>query len=77
MVFTEARRHFVERRVADRMAETGAASFMNFFARLKRSDWTARSRSSSMPSQSAKPISTARIISSPAYRPISSANGLG
>lgn len=35
LVFTEARRYFVERRVTDRIAETGATSFMNYFARLR------------------------------------------
>jgi chemotaxis protein methyltransferase CheR len=35
MVFTEARRYFVERRVTDRMAETGMTSFTNYFARLR------------------------------------------
>jgi chemotaxis protein methyltransferase CheR len=34
MVFPEARRHFVERRVADRMAATGATSFARYFVRL-------------------------------------------
>ena len=35
LVFTEARRYFVERRVTDRMAETGMTSFSNYFARLR------------------------------------------
>jgi chemotaxis protein methyltransferase CheR len=35
MVFTEARRYFVERRVLDRMAATGALSFASYFARLR------------------------------------------
>jgi len=35
MVFTEAKRYFVERRVADRMATTGATSFASYFARLR------------------------------------------
>ena len=65
LVFTEARRYFVERRVTDRMAETGMTSFTNYFARL-RGVWTARSRDLSMLSPSTRPISTAKIISSPA-----------
>ena len=35
LVFTEARRYFVERRVTDRMAESGMTSFTNYFARLR------------------------------------------
>ena len=35
MVFTEQRRYFVERRVWERMAATGAASFAGYFARLR------------------------------------------
>ena len=33
--FSESRRYFVSRRVADRMAATGAASFPDYFARLR------------------------------------------
>jgi len=39
IVFTEAKRYFVERRVTDRMSATGARSFASYFARL-RSDAT-------------------------------------
>lgn len=35
MTFNESRRYFVDRRVADRMAATGAASFASYFARLR------------------------------------------
>ena len=35
MVFTEARRYFVVRRIVDRMAATGAGSFASYFARLR------------------------------------------
>ncbi|HWD29426.1 MAG TPA: protein-glutamate O-methyltransferase CheR [Rhizomicrobium sp.] len=35
MPFTEARRYFVERRVVERMAQTGAVSFASYFARLR------------------------------------------
>lgn len=35
MVFTEAKRYYVERRVADRMSATGATSFASYFARLR------------------------------------------
>jgi chemotaxis protein methyltransferase CheR len=35
MTFNESRRYFVERRVADRMAATGATSFASYFARLR------------------------------------------
>jgi chemotaxis protein methyltransferase CheR len=35
MVFTEARRYFVERRLEDRMIATGSSSFATYFARLR------------------------------------------
>jgi chemotaxis protein methyltransferase CheR len=35
MVFTEAKRYYVERRVVERMAATGAGSFPSYFARLR------------------------------------------
>jgi len=35
MVFTEAKRYYVERRVNERMAATGAASFASYFAGLR------------------------------------------
>lgn len=35
MVFTETKRYYVQRRVTDRMAATGAASFASYFARLR------------------------------------------
>jgi chemotaxis protein methyltransferase CheR len=35
MVFTEAKRYYVDRRVDDRMAATGATSFASYFARLR------------------------------------------
>ena len=35
MIFSESRRYFVDRRVADRMTATGAASFASYFARLR------------------------------------------
>jgi chemotaxis protein methyltransferase CheR len=35
MVFTEAKRYYVERRVVDRMSATGAGSFASYFARLR------------------------------------------
>jgi chemotaxis protein methyltransferase CheR len=35
MVFTEAKRYFVERRLNDRMAATSASSFGSYFARLR------------------------------------------
>jgi chemotaxis protein methyltransferase CheR len=35
MSFTDARRYFVDRRVADRMAATGTSSFPDYFARLR------------------------------------------
>ena len=35
MVFTEAKRYYVERRVNDRMGFTGAQSFASYFARLR------------------------------------------
>ena len=35
MVFTEAKRYYVERRVSDRMAATGAGSFASYFAGLR------------------------------------------
>jgi chemotaxis protein methyltransferase CheR len=35
MVFTETKRYYVQRRVTDRMAETGATSFASYFARLR------------------------------------------
>lgn len=35
MTFNESRRYFVDRRVAERMAATGATSFQSYFARLR------------------------------------------
>jgi chemotaxis protein methyltransferase CheR len=35
MVFTEARRYYVERRIWERMAATGSVSFANYFAYLR------------------------------------------
>jgi chemotaxis protein methyltransferase CheR len=35
MVFNEAKRYYVDRRVDDRMAATGSASFASYFARLR------------------------------------------
>jgi chemotaxis protein methyltransferase CheR len=35
MVFTETKRYYVQRRITDRMAATGATSFANYFARLR------------------------------------------
>jgi chemotaxis protein methyltransferase CheR len=35
MVFTEAKRYYVQRRINDRMAATGATSFPSYFARLR------------------------------------------
>ena len=35
MVFTETKRYYVERRITDRMAATGAGSFAGYFARLR------------------------------------------
>ncbi len=35
MVFTEAKRYYVQRRITDRIAETGATSFASYFARLR------------------------------------------
>ena len=35
MVFTEAKRYYVERRVVERMIATGATSFASYFARLR------------------------------------------
>lgn len=35
MIFTEAKRYYVQRRVNDRMAATGATSFASYFARLR------------------------------------------
>ena len=35
MVFTESKRYYVQRRVNDRMAATGATSFASYFARLR------------------------------------------
>ncbi|MEI9994684.1 MAG: protein-glutamate O-methyltransferase CheR [Rhizomicrobium sp.] len=35
MTFNETRRYFVDRRVADRMAATGASTFADYFARLR------------------------------------------
>ena len=35
MIFTEAKRYYVERRVADRMLSTQSSSFENYFARLR------------------------------------------
>lgn len=35
MVFTEAKRYYVQRRVADRMTATGSGSFASYFARLR------------------------------------------
>lgn len=35
MVFTEAKRYYVQRRVTERMAATGAATFASYFARLR------------------------------------------
>jgi chemotaxis protein methyltransferase CheR len=35
MVFTEAKRYYVQRRVDDRVAATGATSFASYFARLR------------------------------------------
>jgi chemotaxis protein methyltransferase CheR len=35
MVFTETKRYFVQRRVSERMAATGATSFASYFARLR------------------------------------------
>jgi chemotaxis protein methyltransferase CheR len=35
VVFTEAKRYYVERRLADRMEATGATSFAGYFARLR------------------------------------------
>jgi chemotaxis protein methyltransferase CheR len=35
MIFTEAKRYYVERRVMERMASTDSSSFENYFARLR------------------------------------------
>ena len=35
MVFTEAKRYYVERRVSERMSATGSGSFASYFARLR------------------------------------------
>lgn len=35
MIFTEAKRYYVERRVVERMTATGAPSFAHYFARLR------------------------------------------
>ena len=35
MIFTEAKRYYVERRVNDRMTATGSGSFASYFARLR------------------------------------------
>src|SRR6478672_1139030 len=35
MVFTEAKRYYVERRILERMVATGATSFASYFARLR------------------------------------------
>jgi chemotaxis protein methyltransferase CheR len=35
MIFTEAKRYYVERRVVDRMLSTNASDFENYFARLR------------------------------------------
>ncbi len=35
MVFTEAKRYYVQRRIDDRMEATGAATFTSYFARLR------------------------------------------
>jgi chemotaxis protein methyltransferase CheR len=35
MVFTEAKRYYVERRIQERMSATGASSFTDYFARLR------------------------------------------
>jgi chemotaxis protein methyltransferase CheR len=35
MVFTEAKRYYVERRIVERMQETGCGSFANYFSRLR------------------------------------------
>jgi chemotaxis protein methyltransferase CheR len=35
MLFTEAKRYYVERRVSERMAATGTTSFASYFARLR------------------------------------------
>jgi chemotaxis protein methyltransferase CheR len=35
MIFTEAKRYYVERRVHERMAATGSTSFASYFARLR------------------------------------------
>ena len=35
MIFTEAKRYYVERRIRDRMSTTGANSFADYFARLR------------------------------------------
>jgi chemotaxis protein methyltransferase CheR len=35
MVFTEAKRYYVERRVNERMSATGSQSFAAYFARLR------------------------------------------
>ena len=35
MVFTDAKRYFVQRRLADRMSAAGATSFTSYFARLR------------------------------------------
>jgi chemotaxis protein methyltransferase CheR len=35
MLFTEAKRYYVERRIQERMGATGAASFASYFARLR------------------------------------------
>ena len=43
MVFTEAKRYYVERRVVERMTATGSGSFASYFARL-RSDVAGRDR---------------------------------
>jgi chemotaxis protein methyltransferase CheR len=35
MVFTEAKRYYVQRRITDRMAATGSTTFASYFARLR------------------------------------------
>jgi chemotaxis protein methyltransferase CheR len=35
MIFTEAKRYYVQRRITERMAATGATSFASYFARLR------------------------------------------
>ena len=66
MVFTETKRYYVERRITERMAATGATTFAELLRPAAQRHARRGRSSSSMPSRSTKPISIGKTTSSAA-----------